>query len=127
MMSNPNSSSASNNPWVLSATDKDSSQSKVNPGDIHQFEDHFVLQTSTAVVVDSKSNETSVESKPFQKLEDSEEYLETLNRKLNKLTNPKNPEKSLLKALSERRSDEARRYLVVTFYLTFCCSLIFTV
>jgi hypothetical protein len=40
--------------------------------------------------------------------------LETLNRKLSKLTNPKNPEKSLLKALSERRSDEARRYLVVT-------------
>jgi hypothetical protein len=117
MMSNPDSSPASNNPWVLSVTDiKDTSQSKVNLGDIHQFEDHFVLQTSTAVVVvDSKSNETSVESKPFQKLEDSEEYLETLNRKLNKLTNPKNPEKSLLKALSERRSDEARRYLVVTF------------
>jgi len=116
MMSNPDSSPASNNPWILSATDKDFSESKVNPGDIHQFEDHFVLQTSTAVVVvDSKSNETSVESKPFQKLEDSEEYLETLNRKLNKLTNPKNPEKSLLKALSERRSDEARRYLVVTF------------
>jgi hypothetical protein len=114
MMSNPDSSSASNNPWVLTATDKDS-DSKVNPGDIHQFEDHFVLQTSTVVVVDSKSNETSVESKPFQKLEDSEEYLETLNRKLNKLTNPKNPEKSLLKALSERRSDEARRYLVFTF------------
>ena len=90
-----NSSSATNNPWQAesnaaeSATPTDPSDPKSN-----QFEDNFLVE------------------KPFEKLSDSEEYLATLERKLKKLTNPKNQDKSLLKALSERRSDEARRYLV---------------
>lgn len=99
------SSSASNDPWQASSKDEDSS-APIPKSD--QFEDNFVDQTST--------------SKPFEKLPDSDEYLAVLERKLNKLTNPKNQEKSLLKALSERRSDEARRYLVKPNPFTFRCS-----
>ena len=109
------SSPPSNNPWIPSSTENESNKSKVNSED-NNFEDNFVEKSD-----DSKSLEksedclpNSVDSKPFEKLEDSDEYLASLERKLSKLTNPnpKNAEKSLLKSLSERRSDEARRYLV---------------
>lgn len=88
-------SSASNDPWPATSNDENSSAPCPKSD---RFEDSFVEQTPT--------------EKPFEKLPDSEEYLAGLERKLKKLTNPKNQEKSLLKALSERRSDEARRYLV---------------
>ena len=110
---------ASNNPWEApSTTDNDSSilGPRVNNESIsHQFDDDFVNNSnnSSNKVTDSKVVEKSSEgSKPFEKLEDSEEYLETLERKLKKLSTPKDKDKSLLKALAERRSDEARRYLV---------------
>ena len=115
---------ASNNPWEApSTTDNESPSSilgpRVNNESIsHQFDDDFVNNSnnsnnSSNDVTDSKVVEKSSEgSKPFEKLEDSEEYLETLERKLKKLSTPKDKDKSLLKALAERRSDEARRYLV---------------
>ena len=53
--------------------------------------------------------------KPFEKLDDSKEYLEKLEAKLAKLKNvgksDKSKNRALLNALSEKRQDEARRYL----------------
>jgi len=89
----------SNDPWQATSKEGEDDSSAEGPKS-DRFEDNFVDQTSA--------------EKPFEKLPDSEEYLAVLERKLNKLTNPKNQEKSLLKALSERRSDEARRYLVMS-------------
>ncbi len=106
---------ASNDPWEASSTTTDNESSiailgpRVNNESSHQFDDNFVNNKE----IDSKAAEKSPEeTKPFEKLEDSEEYLETLERKLKKLSTPKDKDKSLLKALAERRSDEARRYLV---------------
>ena len=99
---------ASNNPWEATSTnDNVTASSKVDPASDNQFEDNFVGR-------DEQQQQVTVEgSKPFEKLEDSKEYLAALERKLTKLSNPKDAEKSLVKALVERRSDEARRYLVI--------------
>jgi hypothetical protein len=93
--------SASNNPWQ--DPDQPSAAAILDPksSESQLFEDNFVDAPSGGC-------------KPFQKLDDSEEYIAALERKLRKLTHPKNQEKSLLRALSERRSDEARRFLVST-------------
>ena len=97
---------ASNNPWeATSANDNVPAGSKVDNSADNQFEDSFVAR--------DEQQATAEASKTFEKLEDSKEYLAALERKLNKLSNPKDKEKSLVKALVERRSDEARRYLVI--------------
>lgn len=99
-------SSASNNPWQPAEhTNGEESASPSGPKSEEKFEDNFVAAADDNVDVVKGD-------KPFEKLPDSEEYLAALERKLKKLTNPKNQEKSLLKSLAERRSDEARRYLV---------------
>ena len=107
---------ASNNPWEApSTTDNDSSilgPRVNNESSSHQFDDDFVNNSNNEVTDSKVIEKSSEETKPFEKLEDSEEYLETLERKLKKLSTPKDKDKSLLKALAERRSDEARRYLV---------------
>ena len=98
---------ASNNPWEATSTnDNVTASSKVDNSANNQFEDDFVGR-------DEQQQPTAEAFKPFEKLEDSKEYLAALERKLTKLSNPKDKEKSLVKALVERRSDEARRYLVI--------------
>ena len=100
--------SASNNPWQPEEhPDADEPVPSSGPKSEKKFEDSFVAADDDVGKVE----------KPFEKLPDSDEYLATLERKLKKLTNPKNQEKSLLKSLAERRSDEARRYLVTRQYL----------
>ena len=105
---------ASNNPWEATSTnDNVTASSKVdNSASDNQFEDNFVGR-------DEQQQATVEASKPFEKLEDSKEYLAALERKLTKLSNPKDAEKSLVKALVERRSDEARRYLVIILNLVY--------
>lgn len=86
---------AVNNPWE-GETSFSSSQTQEKEVEVeHQFEDNFSDQDP---------------SKPFEKLDDSDEYLEKLERKLKKLTEP-SKSKTLLKALSERRTDETTRFI----------------
>ncbi len=118
MMSNPDSSPASNNPWVLSATDKDS-ESKVNPtGDIHQFEDHFVLQTSVVVEWNFCRIETFLKAGRLGRVSGDFEPKVDKSQKSWKVVT-----QSTFRT-SQRRS---KTLLGSDFYLTFCCSLIFTV
>ena len=100
--------SATNNPWQPEEDpDADEPVPSSGPKSEKKFEDSFV----------AADDDVGKVAKPFEKLPDSDEYLATLERKLKKLTNPKNQEKSLLKSLAERRSDEARRYLVTRQFL----------
>jgi len=105
-------SSASNNPWQPAEHPSDEEPAPLSgPKSEEKFEDNSVEDNFVAPADVDDVGVAKVD-KPFEKLPDSEEYLAALERKLKKLTNPKNQEKSLLKSLTERRSDEARRYLV---------------
>jgi len=96
-MFDTNSSMPINDPWGSSGSSHElcSASSESN-----KFEDSF----------------TATEVPPvFEKLDDSAEYLERLERKLKRLQTPSKRD-TLLKALSERRSDENRRLTVINHY-----------